>query len=79
MRTLAQRSSPDLPCVTFLGSEEEIVDPTRIHERMSNWSDAEMVLLNMGRHEVLMEVPQIRDRVLDGATALFDTQMRKPS
>jgi len=76
MRTLAQRASPDLPCVTFLGSEEAIVDPTRIHERMDSWSNGELMVLDMGRHEVLMELPKIRDKVLDGATALFDAQLQ---
>ncbi|MCF2904518.1 alpha/beta hydrolase [Octadecabacter sp. CECT 8868] len=71
MRVLAQRPSPDIPCLTFLGSDEAIVDPTRIYERMANWPNGELVVLEKGRHEVLMEVPDIRTRVLDGAAALF--------
>ncbi|MBU2992763.1 alpha/beta hydrolase [Octadecabacter sp. 1_MG-2023] len=71
MRVLAQRPSPDIPCLTFLGSDEAIVDPTRIYDRMANWSNGELVVLEKGRHEVLMEVPDIRTRVLDGASALF--------
>ncbi len=71
MRYLAQQPSPDLPCVTFLGSEEAIVDPVRIHERMDNWARGELVMLEDGRHEVLMESQSIRALVLDGAAALF--------
>jgi len=71
MRSLSVRPAPDLPCVTFLGSEEEIVDPSRIYERMEGWSNGELIVLDTGRHEVLMEAPDIRTRVFDSAAALF--------
>ena len=74
MRLLSQRPSPNVPCVTFLGSDEAIVDPTRIHDRMGRWPNGELVVLQGGRHEVLMEVPAIRDQVLDGSAALFAAQ-----
>lgn len=74
MRTLSMLPSPDLPCVTFLGTEEAIVDPTRIYQRMEKWPGGELVVLENGRHEVLMEKPEIRDRVLDGAERLFLSQ-----
>lgn len=73
MRMLSLKPSPDVPCVTFLGSEETIVDPARIHERMSRWPDGRLILLDQGRHEVLMEKAALRDRVFDEATALFNT------
>ncbi|HCP81623.1 MAG TPA: alpha/beta hydrolase [Octadecabacter sp.] len=73
-RTLSQRPSPDIPCVTFLGSDETIVDPSRIYQRMDNWPRGELFVLEKGRHEVLMEKPEIRDRVLDGAVRLFLAQ-----
>jgi lysophospholipase len=72
MRKLSQRPSPDMPCLTFLGSDEAIVDPTRIHDRMGEWENGELVILNKGRHEVLMETKALRDQVLDGAVALFN-------
>ena len=71
MRHLAGRPSPDVPCLTFLGSDEAIVDPARIYDRMGRWPNGELVVLEKGRHEVLMERPELRDQVLDGATALF--------
>lgn len=71
MRILSQRPSPDVPCVTFLGSDETIVDPARIYERMDNWASGELVFLPDARHEVLMETQAIRTRVFDKAAALF--------
>lgn len=75
MRQLSTRPSPDVPCVTFLGSEEAIVDPVRIHQRMDEWANGDLVILDQGRHEVLMEMPVIRDRVITGSVALFDAQL----
>ena len=71
MRVLSQKPAPNVRSVTFLGSEETIVDPGRINDRMTSWSNGTLVLLDGGRHEVLMEEKTIRDRVFDGAVALF--------
>lgn len=76
MRMLSLRPSPDVPCITFLGSDEAIVDPERVHDRMGRWPRGQLVMLPKGRHEVLMETKAIRERVLDGAVALFDVQTR---
>lgn len=72
MRLLSQRPSPDVPCITFLGTEESIVDPARVYQRMEQWSRGALTILENGRHEVLMEIPAIRNRVLDDSTKLFD-------
>ncbi|SLN22320.1 alpha/beta hydrolase [Pseudooctadecabacter jejudonensis] len=77
MRDLSLKPSPDLACVTFLGSEEAIVDPARIHDRMGRWPHGELVVLDLGRHEVLMEIPALRDQVIGGAVALFDAHAKQ--
>ncbi|AGI67188.1 hypothetical protein OAN307_c15140 [Octadecabacter antarcticus 307] len=74
MRLLSQRPSPDLPCVTFLGTQEEIVDSARVYQRMDQWPHGKLVVLENARHEVLMEIPAIRNGVLDGAADLFNAQ-----
>ena len=79
MRQLSMRPSPDVPCLTFLGSEEVIVDPPRIYERMANWPKGELVVLENGRHEVLMEIKALREQVYDGAVALFDAHSAQPT
>jgi lysophospholipase len=69
MRALAARPSPGLPCLTFLGSDETIVDPSRIHDRMRRWPRGHLVMIEDARHEVLIEQPSVRGKIfsaLDG-------------
>jgi len=63
--------SPDLPAITFVGSDERIVDPERIKTRMSRWPNGELVQIPNGRHELLIEQPHIREMVLQRSLALF--------
>ena len=63
-RRLASKPSPDLPCLVLLGSDEDIVEPSRIHDRVARWPGAVLDLVEGGRHEVLMEVPQMRDHAI---------------
>lgn len=72
MRELAQMPSPTLPCTTFLGSDEAIVEPSAIKSRMPTWTNGTLHMLAGGRHETMMETPKIRAEVFDAATALFD-------
>jgi lysophospholipase len=69
---LARLPSPVQPCITFLGTEEQIVSPDAIRRRMQNWPGGELELIEKGRHEVLMETPDIRIHVLDRICGLFD-------
>ncbi|MBC7132472.1 MAG: alpha/beta hydrolase [Roseovarius sp.] len=63
MRTLARRPAPGLPCLTILGSDEEIVDPRRIHDRMAHWPGGRLEIIPGGRHETLMDTPAMQARV----------------
>ena len=72
MRTLSKMPSPDMPCCTFLGSNESIVDPARILSRMADWTGGALHLIDGARHEVILETFEIRTRVFDTTTAFFD-------
>lgn len=63
--------SPTIPAITFLGSDERIVDPARIKSRMSRWPNGELVQIPNGRHELLIELPHIREMVMRRSLALF--------
>jgi lysophospholipase len=71
MHTLSYMPSPAVPCLTFLGTNEKIVMPSRIHQRMANWPGGELVIVPGGRHEVMHETPQIRRKVYDQTCAHF--------
>jgi lysophospholipase len=71
-RALARRPSPDLPCLCFLGSDEQIVDTARVRARMARWPRGELVILEGGRHEVIQEKPALREALFDRSVALFD-------
>ena len=71
MRALAARPSPAIPCVAFLGSEEAIVDPARIRDRMARWPGGRLIEFEGARHEVLIERPEVRARILSTLDAHF--------
>ncbi|PUB18812.1 lysophospholipase [Yoonia sediminilitoris] len=72
MHRLSLRPAPDVPCITFLGSEEAIVDPERIRRRMHDWPGGALHVIARGRHEMLMDAPRLRETMLDQTAALFD-------
>ncbi len=72
MHRLSLLPSPDLPTLTFLGSDEAIVDPTRIHKRMGNWPSGNLRVLEGGRHEMMMDNADRRKLIFDETAKLFD-------
>ncbi len=70
-KILAGRASPDVPCITFLGLDEAIVDQEAIRDRMRIWPRGVLDEIEGGHHELLMETPDIRAHVIDRLEALF--------
>ncbi len=68
---LAQQPSPALPCITLLGSDEQIVNTDAIHDRMARWPGGELDLIKGAQHEVMMETPEIRAHVFSSMCRLF--------
>jgi len=77
-RALERRASPDLPCVTFLGSDEQIIDCEAIRRRMDRWPRGALDVVDSARHEVLMETPEVRAHVFDRLEALFTQGTTRP-
>ena len=69
---LAGRPSPSMPCVTFLGSNERIVEIGHIHRRMSDWKNGVLELVPDGEHEVLMDASDVSGPVFDRMAQLFN-------
>lgn len=69
---LGQLPSPALPCITFLGSQEQIVNSVAVHDRMARWPGGELDMINPAQHEIVMEGSEIRRKVFDKMCRLFD-------
>ncbi len=70
-RALMAMPAPDMPALTYLGSNERIVDSKAVIKRMQTWPEGRLEILPGAEHEVLMEKPNTREHVLDGMVALF--------
>ncbi|KAB2541942.1 hydrolase [Salipiger aestuarii] len=69
--TLARIPSPDVPGIAFVGENERIVDVPRIMRRMAAWPGGKLEIVGGGEHEVLMDGPPARRRVIAAMTAFF--------
>ncbi len=72
-KRLAARPSPNVPALTFLGTEETIVSPARIKDRMNRWPNGRLSILSPCKHETMIETPDIRDTVFDTTAEFFDS------
>ncbi|NCQ24112.1 MAG: alpha/beta hydrolase [Roseovarius sp.] len=68
---LSCRPSPSLPCLTILGSDEQIVDVPRVRDRMAHWPSGHLEIVEGGRHETLMDTPETRARLFRMLCAFF--------
>ena len=75
-RDLKAMASPTVPCLTYFGSHERIVDVPLIHDRMARWPGGRLEIVENAEHEVLMEGKPVRDRILDDATAHFENDWK---
>lgn len=70
-RHLSGRPAPNIPCITYLGTNERIVDVPEIHRRMSRWNKGRLEIVEDGEHEVLMEDPARTGEIFDQIATLF--------
>ncbi|CAD0183310.1 lysophospholipase L2 [Ruegeria sp. THAF57] len=75
---LMAQTAPATPCLTFLGSHEQIVDRKAIRARMANWPNGTLVEIPDGEHEVMMEAPDVRGPVFDQLAAHFSAAGTDP-
>ena len=69
---LSRMAPLGLPGVTYLGTNERIVDVPRIHARMDRWPNGDLELIVGGEHETLMEDDETRGAILDDMVARMD-------
>ncbi|MEM6578662.1 MAG: alpha/beta hydrolase [Pseudomonadota bacterium] len=71
-RMLMNARAPNLPAMTFAGSEEAIVDLEAMRERMANWPGGSFRLIQNARHEVMLEAPEYREMAFKSILDLFE-------
>ena len=71
-RSLKGMASPEIPSVTFLGSDDHVIDPVRIRHRMASWPNGRLVMMQGARHEPMMETTPHRSRFYTQATEHFE-------
>jgi len=70
-RALRAITPPPVPTLTFLGSNERVVDPHAVHQVMDKWPNGALRMVAGARHEVMMETPDIQTDFFDAAADLF--------
>jgi lysophospholipase len=73
-RALARLSPPDIPALTFLGTNERIVEPGAIRRLMQRWPRGRLEMIEGAEHEIMMERPDVRDRFFAESAAHFLAQ-----
>ena len=68
---LEAMASPRVPCLTGMGTDERVVDPRPIPARMARWPGGVLHVAEGGRHEILMERPELRAAFLARVLAHF--------
>lgn len=71
MDELARKPAPAQPCLTFLGSNERIVDPQAIKDRMASWQNGKLQIIGRAEHEILMERPDVQQPAVAQIAAHF--------
>lgn len=70
-RSLSKMPSPDTPCITLCGAEDSIVSIPAVQERMTRWPRGKFELVESAKHDILYEIPRIRDEVFSKILGLF--------
>lgn len=73
MAALLRAPRPSVPVATFLGTKEMIVDPEAIREMHEDWPTGELHIIEGGKHEMMMETPEIRASFMLGMFSFLET------
>ncbi|WP_341369128.1 alpha/beta hydrolase [Yoonia sp. BS5-3] len=63
-RSLSSVPSPDIPCITFCGELDQLVDNSSIKRRMEQWPDGQFAMIRNAKHDVLTETEEVGGDVM---------------
>ena len=70
-RSLSSVPSPDIPCITFCGELDQLVDNSSIKRRMEQWRDGQFAMIRNAKHDVLTETEEVGGDVMGQIFAFF--------
>ncbi|MXQ09072.1 alpha/beta fold hydrolase [Alphaproteobacteria bacterium GH1-50] len=62
---------PPVPTRVMIGTEDKTVSGNEVAALVAGWPEAELSVFEGGKHELMFEVPALRDRFLSEALAFF--------
>lgn len=68
---LMRLPTPTIPALSFLATQESIVNIDRMRRVMALWPNGQLETVEGAKHELMMERPEIRTRFFDRAAAFF--------
>lgn len=71
LKQLFAAPKPALPCLTFVGSDEQIVSVEAMERYHHGWPSGELRQVEGAKHEMMMEAPVIRDRFMTETLSFF--------
>ncbi len=70
-RSLSKLPSPDIPCVSLCGDQDETVGVDAIRERMNRWPQGKFETIAHAKHELFLETADVRQAVMAKILNLF--------
>lgn len=70
-KSISKWSAPSIPCVVFCGPDDALVDVKSVRDRVSQWPTGTLHMIESSRHDMLCEIPEIRNDVIRKIDDLF--------
>ena len=70
-RALRALPSPAIPCTTFCGEQDAVVDLSAIKDRMRRWPSGKLEMVPDAKHDLLSETSKIQSKLLHEMDSLF--------
>jgi lysophospholipase len=72
-RSLSKVTSPDIPCITFCGELDSLVDNESVRKRMAKWPNGQFSMIRNAKHDVLTEIPEVGGHVTSRIIDFFSS------
>lgn len=75
-RNLSRVGSPPVPCITFCGEMDQLVDNASIKSRMEKWPNGQFQMVRNAKHDVLTETPEVGGDVMGQICSFFEANAK---